>query len=686
MTIFFRLTDICTEAKAAALQELVRAANGVHQDTVLSGQTFEKHPSEFSMIPGAPLAYWAPDKCLKLFAIEPDPQRVQIVSTNPLNADFRYARAWWEPAQAALGSYWRPWAKGGSYSPYYYDIHTVIAWDDSRLSYHGFLGTENRPLERPASVQHFFRPGLTWPRRTQSGLGVRVMPAGCVFADKGPAIFVRGDDFDDLLALLAITVSGAYRYLVELQMAFGSYEVGVIQRTPVPQIPDSDRRVLASLARSAWSLKRQIDTTNEISHAFVLPLELNRRITGLDQQAAERQLRQIQREIDDRVFKLYDIDKQSRADILTWADRRTELNDTDTDNDGELDNDSQTPMDSTATVVSWLVGVAFGRFDMRLATGERPMPLEPEPFDPLSVRSPGMCPDREASPILPPDILVGDPGHARDLASHVSAAANTVKVSEPDNLSRWLAREFFPLHIKMYSKSRRKAPIYWQLAPPSARYSVWLYIHAFTRDTMYRVQNDYVVPKLMLEENRLDAMRQELQDRSTAAERRQLAGQEAFVDEIRGFLDEVRRAAPLWDPDLDDGVLINFAPLWRLVPHHRPWQKELKAAWDALCAGKYDWARLAMRLWPERIVPKCATDRSLAIAHDLEDVFWEQGTDSNWSARLIPARPVDELIRERTSPAVKDALRSLLSAPTAAIGGSTRPRRGTAGQGNGGGR
>jgi hypothetical protein len=26
-----------------------------------------------------------------------------------------------------------------------------------------------------------------------------------------------------------------------------------------------------------------------------------------------------------------------------------------------------------------------------------------------------------------------------------------------------------------------------------------------------------------------------------------------------------------------------------------------------------------MRLWPERVVPKCAKDRSLAIAHGLED-------------------------------------------------------------------
>ena len=29
-----------------------------------------------------------------------------------------------------------------------------------------------------------------------------------------------------------------------------------------------------------------------------------------------------------------------------------------------------------------------------------------------------------------------------------------------------------------------------------------------------------------------------------------------------------------------------------------------------------------MSIWPERVVPKCVTDRSLAIAHDLEDLFW----------------------------------------------------------------
>ena len=83
--------------------------------------------------------------------------------------------------------------------------------------------------------------------------------------------------------------------------------------------------------------------------------------------------------------------------------------------------------------------------------------------------------------------------------------AERVSVDSPENLRTWLCKEFFPLHIKMYSKSRRKAPIYWQLATPSASYSVWLYIHAFTKDTLFRVQNDYVAPKLAHEERRLES-------------------------------------------------------------------------------------------------------------------------------------------------------------------------------------
>ena len=130
-----------------------------------------------------------------------------------------------------------------------------------------------------------------------------------------------------------------------------------------------------------------------------------------------------------------------------------------------------------------------------------------------------------------------------------------------------------------------------------------------------------------------------------------------------------------------------MAPLWRLVPQHKPWQKELKSKWDELVAGKYDWAHLAMHLWPERVVPKCATDRSLAIAHGLEDIFWVEGDDGKWKPRPAPTRSVDELVRERTSIAVKSALKSLLEAPVANANGSRgRGRRAANAAANGGAR
>jgi hypothetical protein len=287
-----------------------------------------------------------------------------------------------------------------------------------------------------------------------------------------------------------------------------------------------------------------------------------------------------------------------------------------------------------------------------------------------------MLPDGEAAFIPCIGILVDDPGHSDDLVARVIAVYEHVDqpVPEIELLRRTLAKSFFPVHIRMYSKSRRKAPIYWQISVPSARYSVWLYVNTLHKDTFFRVQTNYVATKLAHEERVLDAMRQELRENSTAAGRRQLSAQESFIEELRGLHDEVRRVAPLWNPALDDGVLLMMAPLWRLVPQHKPWQRELKVKWDELAAGEYDWAHTAMHLWPERVIPKCATDRSLAIAHGLEDVFWSETAAGKWKRRPIPTRPIEELVRERTSVAVKAALKHLNEA-SAPISSRARTRR-----------
>src|SRR5262249_51038087 len=160
-----------------------------------------------------------------------------------------------------------------------------------------------------------------------------------------------------------------------------------------------------------------------------------------------------------------------------------------------------------------------------------------------------------------------------------------------------------------------------------ASYSVWLYYHRLTRDTFYKVLNDYVKPKHDHEQQQLDRLRAEGGADPTRSQRDAVEQQEKFVEELKAFRDEVERVAPLWNPDLTDGALINFAPPSRPVPQHRDWQRECRACWDKLVAGEYDWSHLAMHLWPERVVPKCRTDASLAIAHGLEDILWVRQGD-----------------------------------------------------------
>jgi hypothetical protein len=671
--MFIRLLDGPVEQKSGVLREVIGALRRADDKGAVPSQAFERVPGVFSDVPGSPFAYWVSEHVRGVFQhvarFEAEGRSVKqgLVTAD----DFRFVRAWWEVGVSAERGRWFGFAKGGVFSPFYADLPLLVGYSEGDQVGLQAIGRYGR------GATHYFRPGLTWPLRT-NGLSFRVMPSGCIFSHKGPAAFVEQDSSERLLALLAVMNSSPFGYLVSVQLArtelAQSYEVGLIQQTPLPALSVADNERLASLARRAWSLKRTLDTTSEPSHAFFLPPPLRGRIGVIDQPAIEAELADIQRQNDDLTFEFFGIAGEDRSQIEDWSRKSSPALNIDvqpatTDED---DDDSTTDTNDALDLVSWSVGVAFGRFDIRLATCDRAAPPEPEPFDPLPVHSPGMLPEGDPPFRQGTGIQVDDPGHHDDLTAVVTSVLNAVKVEPPSDLRHTLARDFFPFHIQRYSKSRRKAPIYWQLATPSASYSVWLYLHAFNADTLYKVQNDYVAPKLGHEEQKLDRLRREYGDSPTASQRKELDSQETFVAELRTFLDEVKRAAPLWKPDLDDGVIINFASLWRLVPHQRPWQKECKATWDALADGEYDWSHLAMHLWPERVVPKCQQDRSLAIAHGLEDIFWSEDADSKWKPRPTPTRPLNDLIKERTSSAVKAALDSLLSAPQP--GGTSRPR------------
>jgi hypothetical protein len=498
---------------------------------------FVTSPRTFQDVSGAPFSYWVSERVRRLFTelppFEGEDRMVRVgLQTSD---DFRFLRVWWEVSPERIldgangpgwredlaafqtwcrqrtceGKRWVPFAKGGAYSPYYADLHLVVNWerDGEELKAWADPLYGNSGWSRIIkSVDFYFRPGLTWPLRTQLGFNMRAYPAGATFGHKGPVAFAPQQD---LSLYLGLSNSSTFAMVISLQMAFGSYEVGVVQRTPVPSLSNLDGEHLGELARSAVVLKQSLDTPNETSHVFVLPAVLQVPGNMLIERAeawrvrvagAAGELASLQQRIDELTYRLYGIagvDRQaaqvSPDDQGTPEDAEAEEDDTSIEEEGASVTD---PRMLVSDLLSYTLGTALGRWDIRYATNERSCPELPDPFAPLPVCSPGMLSGEGGLPLheaptgyplrLDQDgMLVDDADHPDDIVRRVRDVLEALWQDRAEAIEREACKilgvkelrdyfckpgmgGFWDDHISRYSKSRRKAPIYWPLQSSKA--------------------------------------------------------------------------------------------------------------------------------------------------------------------------------------------------------------------------
>ena len=611
---------------------------------------FSLIPEKFSMIPGSPFAYWVPARIRQLFIdypqFESDKRNVRVgLQTSD---DFQFIRTWWEVtpsrlvsgtpetppeefrAQTFAGKRWVPFAKGGEYSPYYADVHLVVNWERDGEEIRNFADlSSGKVLSRPQNTDYYFRPGLTWPLRTQLGFNMRQFPTGAIFGHKGP---VASGNEDDLPVYLSISNSIVFSLLLSLQMAFGSYEVGVIQRTPLPPISQPAYKELKNLTLQIVDLKRNIDRNDETTRPFVLPSVTTPNKNGSLSECASLfdteiskvsvDAGEIQHQIDTIAFDLYGInDKDRKAIEEAFCDRPAPINAPPT-----------APPSLTADLLSYTLGTIFGRWDVRYATGERQPPELPDPFAPLPTCSPGMLQGEDGLPLapheIPPDyplkvdadgILVDDEGHPDDIIARVRDGLALIWGNRADAIEKEAceilgirslrdyfrkpgAGGFWDDHVKRYSKSRRKAPIYWLLQSAKKNYGIWIYYPRMDGDTLYKALR-YAKDKLAMEERRLEDLRKEREQSGTGGAvvkkmEKEIDGQEAFISELHDFVEKLERAASLnLIPEHDDGVVLTIAPLRELVPWNEP-----KNYWEELIEGKYAWSSIGKQLAEKGLV------------------------------------------------------------------------------------
>ena len=209
------------------------------EDMFLAGENrYAADQSNFSKIPGSPVAYWASEKVLQSFMFMPsfgsyfEPR--QGLATGD---DETFLRYWHEvdinkfstncTSKESLwnsGCKYVPFNKGGAYRKWYGNNDYVIAFDVvnyNRLSQQG---------NKLPSKQYYFHEGVTWSALTSALFSGRYCGIGYVFAGKGPMCF--SNEPSNTLSMCALMNSKPFAYFYRILSATMDFNQGTMRCIP----------------------------------------------------------------------------------------------------------------------------------------------------------------------------------------------------------------------------------------------------------------------------------------------------------------------------------------------------------------------------------------------------------------------------------------------------------------------
>ena len=372
-----------------------------------------------------------------------------------------------------------------------------------------------------------------------------------------------------------------------------------------------------------------LDETNLEYHGLIAQLNIEtsteKALDKMQEQLNEDYIRygELVRENDDLWMDLANIDRDSefRKTLNDYKQRRPYEELISIDGGSSLNVIDKKVM--AQEIVQELVGMTFGRWDTDYATGKKAIPefgdvFEALPFMPVVSRN-----SNETTSFIPEDgILVNDKDSPLSIVTHIRDVMHYIWSDRADDMEYELCQligskslqayfesptGFFDYHFKRYTKSRRKAPIYWPLSSEDGNLTYWVYYPKMNQNTLHTL-----IFKLRDDNERLHSQIAATTDKM---QQTLLRGRQQQVEGMMDELNNIINAG--YKPNHDDGVPVTSCPLVKLIAH-RGWHQECAENWKDLQKGEYDWSHLAMSMFPARVTQKAKKDWCLALTHGLE--------------------------------------------------------------------
>ena len=543
--------------------------------------------SDFSMIPGSPIAYWVSSSLRRDFVVgKPLSSYAEPKQGMATMDNNRYLRMWYEVSQTNVDLHcksleeakasrkkWFPYNKGGDYRKWYGNFLYLVNWlNDGEELKRDAAKLYGSFSKRIYNTQYFFLPSITWSKVSSGSFSARYINDGCLFDVAGCSIFLNEEKRHYFIGLLNSKIVGNVLSIISPTL---NYEVGHIKSLPVITMDkwnkQIDELVKACLRISSidWNA---FETSWDFDMHPIVKKALSRSHWNDDGAITiEYVYKYVAQDFEDRFNRLKANEEELNRifiDIYGLQDELTpEVEDKDvTVRHADLGRDIR-------SMISYAVGCMFGRYsltDWGLAyAGGEWNPggrccADYGEFQPDKDNIIPICDDEYFDDDIVGrfvdfvKIVFGKETLEENLRFIADALGGTGTPREV--IRNYFLNDFYADHLRIY----QKRPIYWLFDSGKKNgCKALIYMHRYQSDLLARMRTDYVHEQQERYRTQLkhigDAM-----DSASASERIKLSKQQKKLQEqaleLQKYEEKVHHLADQnIKIDLDDGVKHNYA-------------------------------------------------------------------------------------------------------------------------------
>ena len=542
---YARLVDLMSEAeKDAALMEAINNPD--------CGWFYRLSASDFTAIPGSPIAYWAPiSKLRPLFDITLNDNGATRRGLQTGDKE-RFIRLWYEcdnnkiewgnilKSETRLSeATWYKFNNGGEFRKWYGNLDSVVNWKED--------GREIKDTGHAIipSEELYFRKAVSWGRLTSGDLAARCHPKGVIPGDLSPCYYS-----DKKNVAMGFLNSSTTRYLLDIINPTMTKTVGDVGKLPLRQPGD--------VVRIEQEVKSSIEISKADWDSFETSWDFQRHLlTGTSRLISEG-FSAWQAEADEHFYTLKANEEELNRIFADIYGLQNEV-------PIEVSDDKVTVRRADLqreirSLVSYAIGCIFGRYS--LDKGGLILANQGETVSEYlaQVPSPTFRPDENnIIPVLDDEWF--EDGVVFQFMKFLEAAYGADTLDENlrfieqalgKDIRSYMVKDFYDDHIKVY----KKRPIYWLFSSPKKSFNVLIYMHRYTENTVSEILSQYLRPFC----NKLNVRIQSLRVTGSAKDTAEADKLQAVIEELDAWERDViyPMAHDHIQIDLDEGVKVNY--------------------------------------------------------------------------------------------------------------------------------